>query len=165
MQRIFILTILFLALIKSDIINAQNKKALMVKEINYGESYAEKVYRTTMKNSPSGTHNVSSEELKIIKRTDTIKAVLGAQFGVEYELLSKKNELTDIEITWIFPSGMTDQKGNPIPELKYSTTKITNAYTYSNYTLEGENEVVKGTWTFIISKKGKELYRKNFFLI
>ncbi|WP_028980574.1 DUF3859 domain-containing protein [Sporocytophaga myxococcoides] len=165
MKQILILTIGILALINPQTIIAQGEKVLKVREINYGESRTEKQYESKMKNSPSGHHNTTSYQLQITERTDTINAKLGAQFGIEYELISNQKENTIIQITWIFPDGMKDQKGKTLKELTYNAPKVTNSYTYSNYTLEGENEVVKGQWIFIISKDGKELYRKIFFLI
>jgi hypothetical protein len=163
MKRIFILAFGILSLIKCQILIAQNNDELKVKEINYGELKAETVYKTKMKKSPSGHHNATGEILST-DRTDTVIAKLGAQFGVEYELISPKKENTVIQITWLFPDGMKDQKGKSLKRLIYNAPKVTNSYTYSSYTLEGENEVVKGQWTFIISEDGKELYRRIFFL-
>lgn len=165
MKRILILTLIVLGFGRAYQSIAQNKEALKVKEINYGPSFAQKLYADKMKKSPSGNHNITTEKLIINKTTDTVQAVVGAQFGIEYELISKKNEIVDIEITWLFPDGMSDLKGKKIKKLTYTTPKETNSYTYSNYTLEGENEVVKGEWVFIISKGGKELYRRKFILI
>jgi len=165
MKNLLILFVALLALVKTYDSSAQNKNEIKVKEINYGPSSVAKLYSDKMKRSPSGNHNITAEKLSILKRTDTAQAVVGAQFGIEYELISEKNEETDIEITWLFPDGMTDLKGKKMQKLTYTTSKLTNSYTYSNYTLEGENEVVKGEWVFIISKGGKELYRRNFFLI
>ncbi|MFN3403504.1 MAG: DUF3859 domain-containing protein [Cytophagaceae bacterium] len=143
---------------------AQTSNSLQVKELNYGKSTVQKLYETKMKKSPSGHHNITAEKLNIVKRTDTIEAKIGEQFGIEYELISKKNETIKIQITWLFPEGMKDQNGKEIRKLTYEIPKNTNEYTYSNYTLEDENEVVKGQWVFIISKGGKELYRKSFWL-
>jgi hypothetical protein len=164
MKRIVIIFIAIFAIIITHNCIAQNQGDLKVKEINYGESNAQKLYESKMKKSPSGHHNIASDELNIIKRTDTIKAEVGAQFGVEYEVISPKNELVAVQITWLFPDGMKNQNGKNVKEMSYDVSKVTNTYTYSNYTLEGENEVVRGQWVFIISKDGKELYRKIFFL-
>lgn len=144
---------------------AQNSTNVKVKELNYGKSKVEKLYETKMKKSPSAHHNTTADKLYIIKKTDTIEAKLGEQIGIEYKLISDKTEIISIDITWIFPEGMKDQNGKVIKKLTYESLKVTNEYTYSNYTLEGENEIVKGKWFFIISKSGKELYRKSFLLI
>lgn len=156
------LLILFATIIS---LNVYSQNTYGIKEINFGESIAKKLYEEKLRKSPSGHHNTTDWSLYITKRTDTIKAELGKQFGIEYQVINNKNEITDIQITWVYPKGMKDQHGKPLDKTTYSITKETNSYTYSNYTLETENEVVKGEWIFIISKNGKELYRKRFFLI
>lgn len=164
MKQISILLFAIAALCSSHPIAAQSKNDLKVIEINFGASKSEKLYESKMENSPSGHHNATTDQLQIIKRTDTISAKLGAQFGIEYQLISSHDEDKTIQITWIFPDGMKDQKGKPIKELTYDVLKPTNTYTFSNYRLEEENEVAKGQWIFIISKDEEELYRKTFFL-
>lgn len=136
---------------------------LKIEELSYGRSNSKILRKTTMDSSPNGSHNSTQVNLNIIEKTDSINAILGVQFGVEYKVVSKK-AYEDIDLTWYFPIGMTDKNGKKVNSFTYTINKPTNSYTNSNFTLEEKYEVVKGLWTFTISKKGKELYRRNFYL-
>ncbi|MEI7597528.1 MAG: DUF3859 domain-containing protein [Bacteroidota bacterium] len=157
MKKLFLLLIILPALTGCKIMN--------IKELNYGQSNAAILYKEKLPNSPSNNHNTTDFKLNIIKRTDTIAAKIGNQFGVEYKIINDENFSDMFQITWIFPKGMCDINGKPLKKITYDTVKLTNEYSYSNYTLETDNELVKGKWTFVLSYKGRKLYEKSFILI
>jgi len=134
-----------------------------LKELGYGLISSEPISKQILKNSPSKLHTTTSHS-KLIKKTDSIPVKLGTQFAVFYKLKFKKDTLIPINIIWSYPEGMKDTKGNVIKETSYITEKDTNYKTFSSYTLEGENELVKGIWAFKMYYLGKELYQKEFYL-
>lgn len=133
------------------------------KELGYGLISSEPISKQILKNSPSKLHTTTSHT-GIIKKTDSIPIEIGAQFAVFYKLKFKKDTLIPLNIIWSYPEGMKDTKGNVIKETSYITDKDTNYKTFSSYTLEGENELVKGTRVFKMYYLGKELYQKEFYL-
>jgi hypothetical protein len=139
-------------------------KKVRFEEINYGISASEVISREPKNNSPSGYHLEMDSTLNITKRTDTVETKLGAQFGIEYKLISSAPMEIPVQITWTFPQGMKDINGKEIKQTKRLTTKMTNEYNFSNYMLEGENELVKGDWVFEMRYKDKRLYKKTFYL-
>lgn len=154
-----------ISLIATYILLIVSCTTLKIEELNYGISQSKKLGVEKLENSPTGYRNIADLKLKIIEKTDSIKANIGTSFGVEYKIISPENKDQDILLTWEFPVGMLDSKGKPIKKLSYRISKPTNDYTYSNYTLENQNEVVKGKWSFIISSlNGKQLYKKDFYL-
>lgn len=134
------------------------------KEIGYGiTTGGEIIIKHKLKDSPSKLHNtIDNSDLKI--KTDSIPAKIGVQFGVFYKLKSKKDILVPVNIIWSYPKGMTDYNGTKITETSYTIEKDTNYKTFSSYTLEGEYELVKGTWTFQMYHLGQKIYQKEFYL-
>src|ERR1700739_5131869 len=114
-----------------------------IKELGYGEGLSPVISTEINEDSPSGHHIISSTKLNITKKTDKIEAKIGVSFGVEYIVVCKDNKDVSLTIVWTFPNGVKGINGKEIKILKYETLKTTNEYTYSTYTIEGKNELVK----------------------
>jgi len=133
--------------------------------LNYGESSAKLLYEKEDKNMPSGKKSTTDYKLGITKTTDTIEIYKGVQFGIEYEIQSPKQKIIELKTIWSCPKEIIDQNGKSFDKTEYYINKLTNEYTYSNYTLENDYEMIEGKWNISIFYKSKELLNKNFMLI
>lgn len=159
MKKIFLFSFLTLILLSFT----QKKVKVKFEELGYGITKSKGIIKNELNNSPRGNH-LTFGESKIVKVTDSIPAELGNQFGIFYKLHSKKNKDLKVNIIWTYPNGMTDLNGKQISETSYFINKTTNIESFSNYTLEGENELVKGIWTFTMKLDNKTIYVKDFYL-
>jgi len=101
----------------------------------------------------------------IIENTEKIKDKLGTEFGVEYLLSSKSNEILPLDIEWIFPKEMIDPANNKkIKFIKYRIYLPTNFVNNGNYSLEKEFEIIKGEWVLNIYYEDKVIYNRKFIL-
>lgn len=116
-----------------------------------------------MAGSPTGTHGVI-EQQSLIEKTQSVEAKIGAAFGVEYKLAGKKNDTIPIELEWVFPSDMTDQKGNRYSSIRYPVDLPANLVNASVYSLDNDYEVLKGTWTLNIYYHDKVIFSRKFDL-
>lgn len=123
----------------------------------------EVVAKEQMDGSPTGTHTVV-EKQTLLKKTQSVDAKIGAAFGVEYKLAGKQNDTIPIELEWVFPSEMTDQKGNHYNSIRYPVDLPANLVNASVYSLDNDYEVVKGTWTFNIYYQDKVIFSRKFDL-
>jgi hypothetical protein len=155
--------IVFLGLV-SCTVQKPSCKDIKIKELGYGQSNAKILVRDRLQNTPSEEHLTTDYQLNIIKKTDTIDAQTGAQFGVEYIISSKANKELLITTVWKYPYGVKNKKGEIIPETRYQVMKPANQYTYSNFTMTEQGEVVKGLWTLELYYESKLLYSRTFIL-
>ncbi len=114
---------------------------------------------------PSGTRRTTEYKLNILEHTDTIKLSKGVQFGIEYILEAPSAKPITITTIWTFPKTMTNDQGKKFDLAKYNIEKYTNQYTYSNYTLEDDYEMIPGKWNIKILFNNEELLNKDFYLI
>lgn len=97
--------------------------------------------------------------------TDSVKAELGAQFGLEYKVeLINGLEGRDMETVWVYPAGAKDEEGKPITETKTTRWRSSGAEHSNYFTLEYPYEVVKGDWYFVLRIEGKEYLKQKFIL-
>jgi len=143
---------------------SQNKLNIEFKEIGYGLTSSEVLVEQKLENSPSQKHLTTDFSANLKKQTDSIPAKIGTQFAIVYKLKAKNSGLIPVNIVWKYPKGMKDNNGKELTETSYVIQKETNIETYSNYTLEGDNELIKGTWTFQMFIGEKILYEKEFYL-
>lgn len=137
---------------------------ITLRVLNYGRSSAKLLYTEESKSMPSGKKRTTDYQLKILERTDTIKLTKGVQFGIEYILEAPSSRLIKITTIWTYPSTMINDQGNKYSMLKYDIEKYTNQYTYSNYTLEDNYEMIPGKWNLKILYGNTELLNKTFYL-
>lgn len=137
---------------------------IQFKEINYGPMKVQRVSSEQMKDSPSGRRGSLSNNVQFIATTDSIEAIIGQTFGCQYQVDIEGKDEVEATIIWRFPEGMKNNFNKPIEEIKYKTNIITNQPTFSAYTLEVPNEVVKGKWTYILKIGSNKLLERNFYL-
>ena len=155
--------ITFISFFSSCVVYNSNRGDVSIKELNYGLCQTTATGQIKMENTLTGTHGYE-KDLTFLEHTDSIKAILKAQFSVEYILQSPKDKYVWLDITWKFPKGTRDRNGNILEALSYRRKELTNKKTWSTYTLDLPNEVVKGTWSLILSVGYKKLHQRNFYL-
>jgi hypothetical protein len=94
------------------------------------------------------------------KKTDTIEAKIGNRFGVIYVLKDYSHSTQQIRIEWEFPE---EVKG--VKTLSYYVTSKIFSKTFSLYTFEDKEELVKGKWQLRMYHKNKLLLIKDFVVI
>ena len=132
-------------------------------ELEYG--IGQKVDGTTVqdKNSPTGTRGWL-EDYMITKTTDSVKMVPKANFGVVYMVKAKDTVDIDVQIEWVYPEKITNEKGEKFKSIKYTTQRPTNIPSGSSYNLDEPYEMVKGKWTINLYVENKKVHTRNFIL-
>jgi hypothetical protein len=131
--------------------------------ISYGYCKTEILKSTILESSPSGYRLTTGYNLNILKKTDTIPIFDGQQFGIEYKIISKKEDIEIITV-WEYPEGVKDINGMPLKKTTYPINKSTNVYQYSNFTL-GDGYLVPGKWTLKLFDGKKLILQKAFHLV
>ena len=134
-----------------------------IEVLDFGLCQSETISRDEMDNSLTGNHK-NEKLIEFIEHTDSIEALLNAQFAVRYMLKSTKRKNVLIDITWKLPKGTRDQQGDLMEKVGYQIKQPTNFGVWSSYTLDLPNEVQRGTWILIIKAGKKKLLEKNFYL-
>lgn len=133
------------------------------KELDYGQAKVKGRKTEELRNSPTGTHGWL-EDFEIINKTDSIQAVKKANFGVVYIVTAKDTVDINIDIEWIYPEKMTNDKGEKFKSIKYTTRRPTNIPSASSYSLDEPYELIKGNWQMNIFIENKRVYSKTFVL-
>jgi hypothetical protein len=133
------------------------------KELDYGQAEVKGRKTEELRNSPTGTRGWL-EDFVIINKTDSIKAIKKANFGVVYMVTAKDTVDINIDIEWIYPEKMTNDKGEKFKNIKYTTRRPTNIASASSYSLDEPYELIKGNWQMNIFIENKRVYSKTFVL-
>lgn len=165
MKIIFYLaTLLFIktSFAQTTVISKTNGSLEFV-ELDYGlaETVPDKVEK--LKSSPTGSHGWL-KDFAITKSTDSVQAILKANFGVVYMVKAKDTVDIDVVIEWIYPEKIVNEKGQKFKSIKYVTKRPTNIPSASSYSLDAAYEMVKGNWQMNIYLENKQVYSRTFFL-
>ncbi|CAD0006396.1 DUF3859 domain-containing protein [Flavobacterium salmonis] len=133
------------------------------KELDYGQANVKGRKTEELKNSPTGTRGWL-QDFEIIKKTDSIEAVKKANFGVVYMVTAKDTVDINIDIEWIYPEKITNDKGEKFKSIRYTTKRPTNIPSASSYSLDEPYELIKGNWQMNIFIENKRVYSKTFVL-
>ncbi len=133
------------------------------KELDYGQAKVKGWKTEELSNTPTGTHGWL-KDFEIINKTDSIQAVKKVNFGVVYIVTAKDTVNINIDIEWIFPEKITNDKGEKYKSIKYTTTRPTNIPSASSYSLDEPYELIKGNWGMNIYIENKRVYSKTFVL-
>ena len=87
-----------------------------------------------------------------------------ANFGVVYMVKAKDTVDMDVQIEWIYPKKITNDKGEKFKSIKYTTQRPTNIPSASSYSLDEPYEMVKGRWTMNHYLENKKVYTRSFVL-
>ena len=116
-----------------------------------------------LRTSPTGSHGWL-KDFEITKVTDSIHAILKANFGVVYMVKARDTVDINVVIEWIYPETIINEKGGKFKSIKYITKRPTNIPSASSYSLDAPYELAKGNWEMNIYLENKLMYSKTFFL-
>ncbi|MBZ4034486.1 DUF3859 domain-containing protein [Flavobacterium sp. 17A] len=136
---------------------------LVFKELTYGQAKVKSGETLALSSSPTGTQGWL-EDFQIIKKTDSVQAVKKANFGLVYIVTAKDTVDINIDIEWIYPSKITNDKGEKFKSIRYTTKRPTNIVSASSYSLDEPYEMVKGNWEMNIFIDNKRVCSKTFVL-
>ena len=161
------LSVALIAIIFSNcsLMKDNNSDRVELKVLNYGRSSAKLLYTEKNNELPSGEKRTTDYKLNIIEATDTIKLHKGVQFGIEYIIEAHKTKSITLTTIWTYPSPMKNNAGKVFEKAQYHIDKYTNQYTYSNYTIEEQSEMLPGKWNIKILYKDKIILDKDFYLV
>ncbi|MEO5942184.1 MAG: DUF3859 domain-containing protein [Ferruginibacter sp.] len=144
-------------------INSKTYGILEFKELDYGLAKVKDGTTEKVSNTPTGTHGWLAD-FEIIEKTDSIKALPKANFGVVYIVNSKDTVNIEIAIEWIYPEKITNEKGEKFNSIKYTTKRPTNIPSASSYSLDEPYETIKGDWKMNIYIENKRVCSRTFVL-
>lgn len=141
----------------------QRAKDVRAKELDAGRCSDLVMKKKKKRNSPSG-YILQTEFFRIQESTDSIEAKLNAQFGIEFMLISNRQQWVPIKIEWLFPNEIENQYGKKFKKFVFKNSIITRERTFHTIKLSHKNMVKKGKWTLRIYHKKNILLEKFFFL-
>lgn len=139
-------------------------QTITLKETNHGLYTGKAVSSTDEKNSPTGSTTALVDVL-FFPTTDTIPMEKGKQFGIQFILESNKTVEVDIEVVWIFPTVMVNNKGEKFAQYKHKTSRITNMKSFTGYHFDEPYEMLPGKWTLQIFHKKKMIHSHDFYIV
>ena len=163
----FFLTLLTVLILQTTfsqtMVNSKTYGTLEFKELEYGLAKVKGGTTENLSNSPTGTHRWL-KDFEIIKQTHSINVLPKANFGVVYIVNSKDTVDIEIDIEWIYPEKITNEKGEKFKRIKYRTKRPTNIPSASSYSLDEHYELGKGNWQMNIYIENKRVCSKTFVL-
>ena len=161
------LTLVSLLLINSSFsqtsIVSKSHGLLEFKELDHGLGQVVDGSVVNDKKSPNGSRGWANDYW-ILEMTDSISAVPKANFGVVYIINAKDTVDINVDIEWIYPEKMINEKGEKFKSIRYTTRRPTNIPSGSSYTLDEPYELLKGKWTMNIYVEKKKMFTRTFFL-
>jgi hypothetical protein len=132
-------------------------------ELDHGLAKVEEGTSEKLENSPTKTHGWL-KDFVITKVTDSIQIEPKANFGVVYEIKARDSFDLDIDIEWIYPKTIKNEKREKFKSIRYTTRRPTNTPSASSYSLDAPYEMVSGTWVLNLYLENKLIYTKSFYL-
>lgn len=165
MKLFFVLSTCLLCISASAQTTIVSKTAGLLEfvELEYGIGQKVDGIIVNDKNSPTGTRGWL-EDYVITKVTDSVPMVRKANFGTVYMVKAKDTVDIDVQIEWIYPEKITNEKGEKFKSIKYTTQRPTNIPSGSSYNLDEPYEMVKGKWTMNLYVENKKMYTRSFVL-
>src|SRR2546423_1255107 len=117
--------------------------------LTYGIAHVADGTIDELKNSPTGTHSWS-DGLNMLKVTDSIPVKQKENFGLVYIVEAKDTADINVDIEWIYPKKITNEKGETFKSIRYTTQRPTNMPSGSMYSFDAPYEMVKGKWVLNI---------------
>jgi hypothetical protein len=165
MKYIFALLslLIFQTTFSQTIVNSKSYGSLEFKELDYGLAKVKDGTTEKLSNSPTGNHGWL-EDFEIINKSDSIKVLPKANFGVVYIVNAMDTVDIDVVIEWIYPEKITNNKGKKFKSIKYTTKRPTNIPSASSYSLDEPYEMVKGNWNMNIYIENTRVCSRTFVL-
>ena len=136
---------------------------LQFAELDHGLAKVEEGISEKVKGTPTETHGWLNDFL-IVKVTDSIKIEPKANFGVVYEVRAKDSVDINVDIEWIYPKTVENEKGDKFKSIRYTTVRPTNTPSASSYSLDADYEMVSGTWIVNLYLENKLGFTRSFYL-
>ena len=141
-------------------------KDVRAKELNAGPSSTLCVKTKKSRKTPTGIlHYSHPTSFRIKETTDTIKAEVGAEFGMEFVLWTNERTYVPIAIKWTYPEVIVNDKGKKFKSYKYRSNQPTRERIWTSYGMGKDFMVKKGEWKVEIFHKKKVILEKIFYLI
>jgi hypothetical protein len=167
MNKILILTLLAsLSLLAADAQNTVNSKKfgkLLFEELDHGLARVEGRMEEVNQKTPSGTRGLL-ENFEIIKVTDSISIEPKANFGVVYIIHARDTVDIAVDLEWVYPEKIINEKGEVFNSIRYTTNRPANIPSASSYSLDEPYEMVKGPWKLNIYVENKKVFSRTFTL-
>ena len=144
-------------------VESKNNGVLQFVELDYGIAEVVDGVSEKLKNTPTGTHGWL-KDFQITKVTDSVPVKIKENFGVVYIVKAKDTVDINIDIEWIYPEKIKNEKGEKYKSIRYTTKRPTNIPSASSYSLDAQYEMVKGNWIMNIYIEDKKVYTKTFLL-
>lgn len=162
-----IFTLLSLAILQTGfsqtIVSSGKLGKLEFKELDHGLAKVKDGTTEKLSASPTGNHGWL-DDFEIINKTDSIKVLPKANFGVVYMVQAKDTADIEVVIEWIYPQKITNEKGEKFKSIKYTTIRPTNIPSASSYSLDEPYEMVTGEWKMNIYIENKRVCSRTFVL-
>lgn len=136
---------------------------LEFKELDYGLAKVKGRTVEELNSSPTGTHGWL-DDFEIVDKSLSIQVLPKANFGVVYIITAKDTVDIEVDIEWIYPKKIKNDKGETFKSIRYTTKRPTNIPSASSYNLDEPYEMVKGNWTVNIYIENKKVCSKTFAL-
>lgn len=140
-----------------------NTGKLKFVELDYGLVKVVRGTQEVLKHTPTGVHGWL-KDLVITKVTDSIKAEIKNSFGVVYRIAAKDTVDVNVDIEWVFPKIMTNDKGEEFKTIRYTTKRPTNIPSGSSYTFDEPFELLKGNWQMNVYLDNRKVYSRTFIV-
>lgn len=165
MRALCLLLSLFTFISSSSQTKVDSKKlgTLEFFEIDHGLAKVEEGISETSENTPTKTHGWL-KDFAITKVTDSILVEAKANFGVVYEIRAIDSVDIDIDIEWIYPKTIKNDKGEKFKSIRYTTRRPTNTPSASSYSLDAPYEMATGKWTVNLYIEDKLVHSRSFYL-
>jgi hypothetical protein len=134
-----------------------------VNELDHGLARVEAGTEDATHATPTGTHGWL-KDLVITQVTDSIHIQPKANFGVVYQMTTRDTVELPVDIEWIYPGKVTNEKGETFRSIRYTTRRPTNIPSASSYSLDAPYEMVPGRWTLNLYVEGKKVLTHTFVL-
>lgn len=165
-MRIWILVPLFFSVLISSAqtkVISSNYGELEFIELDHGLASVEEGVVQKMEKSPSGTHGWL-KDFVITKVTDSIPVMPKSNFGIVYMVKAKDTVDIPVDIEWVFPKTIKNNKKEKYKTFRYTTKRPTNIPSGSSYSLDEPFEMVKGNWVMNLYLENKLVYTRTFIL-
>ncbi|NIG57138.1 DUF3859 domain-containing protein [Chitinophaga sp. Cy-1792] len=139
------------------------KGTLDFRILNFGIAAVVEGTSDRLDGTPTRTHGWL-QDLQIVKVTDSIPLKQKQNFGIVYQVDAKDTIMIAVDIEWIFPVAITNEKGASYKSVRYTTKRPTNIPSGSTYSLDEPYEMVKGEWVENIYIGNQKVGSKTFFV-
>ena len=144
-------------------VNSKNYGKLAFEELEYGQARVVGRSEETNQKTPTGTRGWL-QDFEIIAITDSIRIASKADFGVVYMIHAADTVDIAVDLEWIYPQKIINDKGEAFKSIRYTTQRPTNIPSASSYSLDEPYEMVKGPWKLNIYIENKKVFSRTFIL-